>query len=1054
MGACGAPPEPVAPPAPTVAPRPVRPAVTAVASAAPSVSASAEVEEAPEPPLVDPLAPLPAGAVARLGTTRMRFRTRTTPSAAFTASGGPLVLEDGSRGMVVRDLLLDRTIAEPGYGRQTVLAPDGAFLVTARPKAAVVVVSLQPLPAGSPRWSVEVKAPQVTQKYFKRVWRGPASVERVFTSPNGSHVAVVFSTGDATVLSARDGSVATRITPGKGRFEALSRDGAHALFLDDGSTGQSSGSFGMIGLLSSLGSFGSSGGPRIKVVQVVDTRTGAVVRKLEPNVVAEVRLSPDGREIVALWAGTLVAVNVATGARRVLREEGVTSLFGGWGAPPRSFLMAPDGSRVAISDGSTDVVSLADGAETESDLEGTPVCFSPGGDLLLMRSENVARVVGRNDDLLDGHEAAVTTIAFAAGGKMLASSAEDVRFWNPRTGRSMARVASVKARSIASDPAAEHLVLATPELRAAAADGKLVDIGPPQPGLVSGSTRKPRVEQAAPLPGGEVVAVVAESSYSSSGNDARIRLWSMKEPREIARAEVASPTDIAAGPGGSRIAVAARGSGSAVHLFDAGSLEMIRELPVDSWSDITLAFAGNDARLLVGKAWHGGASLFDVDRGVVLKRFYGGDCCVAIAASPDGRLAAGAAGKAVLLWQIEPRKLLSVFRGHQGSVKALAFSPDGARLASASEDTSILVWDTSAALPPERPTFVVKVPDVTSVQQIGPDSSGMLVVEAGKQAPGATTPASPTGRVRQVRITGDGAPGVTDVPGRVADMKQVVSVISARCALDGTGNVRCWGMPFAGVLGGGFVKPPKWPAKMKSIDAPQLVKLPAKATQLFGSSQYVCATLAGGDLACWGSLVPSSSPGFPGAEALVDTRPAVVSGLVDVVSAGIGRTFACALEKSGRVLCWGKNDHGQLGEAQSKGSVVPVAVPGITDARALSVGDSHACVVHASGALTCWGEDERDQVGGGTGLTASIPRTFGTGFAEVAAGTATTCARQTGGDVLCWGAPGRSSTIPMLEPTKVPAAAGLTQLRMAGDLLCGDRNATEVVCVGFREVEP
>jgi hypothetical protein len=74
--------------------------------------------------------------------------------------------------------------------------------------------------------------------------------------------------------------------------------------------------------------------------------------------------------------------------------------------------------------------------------------------------------------------------------------------------------------------------------------------------------------------------------------------------------------------------------------------------------------------------------------------------------SPDGRLiAVGCAVRdrkrdqpeitkgIVDLWEIASGSVRSQFRGHEGGVSALAFSPDGRRLASGSSDTTILIWD-------------------------------------------------------------------------------------------------------------------------------------------------------------------------------------------------------------------------------------------------------------------------------------------------------------------------------------------------------------------------
>ena len=67
-----------------------------------------------------------------------------------------------------------------------------------------------------------------------------------------------------------------------------------------------------------------------------------------------------------------------------------------------------------------------------------------------------------------------------------------------------------------------------------------------------------------------------------------------------------------------------------------------------------------------------------------------------LAISPDGRtVATGHYDGSVRLWEVATGKERRCFVGHQDRVRALAFSPDGKRLASASIDTSVLVWAVS-----------------------------------------------------------------------------------------------------------------------------------------------------------------------------------------------------------------------------------------------------------------------------------------------------------------------------------------------------------------------
>ena len=90
------------------------------------------------------------------------------------------------------------------------------------------------------------------------------------------------------------------------------------------------------------------------------------------------------------------------------------------------------------------------------------------------------------------------------------------------------------------------------------------------------------------------------------------------------------------------------------------------------------------------------------------------------------------------------------------------------------------------------------------------------------------------------------------------------------------------------------------------------------------------------------------------------------------MSISSGNSHSCALLTDGKVMCWGLNDHQQLGGNSGIITHQPwhedayrsvVEVPGITTATAIALGRDHSCALLAEGKVKCWGSNQNSQLG-------------------------------------------------------------------------------------------
>ncbi len=156
-------------------------------------------------------------------------------------------------------------------------------------------------------------------------------------------------------------------------------------------------------------------------------------------------------------------------------------------------------------------------------------------------------------------------------------------------------------------------------------------------------------------------------------------------------------TSVAVSPDGLLLASTAS-NGLNVWRFDSGKLVFLKS--GDNGSSVAFSPGG----FLVATAGLG-VTVFDAVTGTELAKFdaqlhhYGWR---AIAFSPGGRLLAVADAKRVRLWDVAVRRELPGFDGHRGIITSVAFTPDGKALVSAAEDCTALIWDLGGVIPPAK----------------------------------------------------------------------------------------------------------------------------------------------------------------------------------------------------------------------------------------------------------------------------------------------------------------------------------------------------------------
>jgi alpha-tubulin suppressor-like RCC1 family protein len=204
--------------------------------------------------------------------------------------------------------------------------------------------------------------------------------------------------------------------------------------------------------------------------------------------------------------------------------------------------------------------------------------------------------------------------------------------------------------------------------------------------------------------------------------------------------------------------------------------------------------------------------------------------------------------------------------------------------------------------------------------------------------------------------------------------------------------VACWGRNGRGQLGDGTTERRRTPTPTAPLTGP--------ARAVAAGGMHACAVLEGGEVLCWGANEHAQLGDGSRADRATPGAAAAPPGAIDVAA---GDRHTCVLVQGGRVTCWGANLFHEVSAADSEDEPAATDVPLGEPARAIAAGGLATCAILASGRVSCWG-----------GRMGASPMAI-PGLSDVVAvdaGNAGACALDASGAVSCWNAPGGAAAVP------------------------------------------
>jgi eukaryotic-like serine/threonine-protein kinase len=487
-----------------------------------------------------------------------------------------------------------------------------------------------------------------------------------------------------------------------------------------------------------------------KTIRVWDTASGRDLRRLvgHSDMISSMSFSPDGTQLVSGSGDKTIKIWELASGREVKTFKGHTSLV-------RSVAYSPDGKRIASGsvDNTLRFWDVASGKQMLSTAGGLgvieSVAFSADGKRIVgcggMRTIKVWDATsGRELMTLKGHTADVKSVAFSPDGTRIVSGSDDgtVKIWMPRGGGAQLAAAKFqenlgRVKSVAFSPdgqriasaswngtikiwdAADGRELATlhgrvdrPTRVAWSPDGKRVLTGSfnlsDKPKLWDASSGNELLTLAA---GG---AMVSYAAFSPDGKQiaggffqSPLRVWEAATGKVIHSFEnVQTVNCLAYRRDGKQIVCGT--SVDSITIYDASNgkeLVTFQAPPESKWRFFKLGqeilevvFSPNAKYVVSRRMNEKTLVVWDALTGQPVHTLEGHSAPVtSLAFSLDGQRILSASDDCTLkLWDVETGEETLTLKGHTSEVESVAWSPDGRRIVSSSNDGTIRLWDASA----------------------------------------------------------------------------------------------------------------------------------------------------------------------------------------------------------------------------------------------------------------------------------------------------------------------------------------------------------------------